>query len=437
MSRAPRFAVSLLTGLPRPRLAWRSQPVTPVGRRRAGPASVTGMLLAALLLPLAASVAQAASLAFLLQRAQAAVAPVAARPAAPLTARIGRTVFFAATDAAHGTELWKSDGTLRGTRLVSDINPGSGRSNPSDLVSFQGRLLFVANDGRHGAELWQSDGTLGGTALVADLNPAAADAHVGNLTVVGDRLFFTADDGTHGTELWVYDGATLSLVKDINRGAGGSGPNSLINVDGNLLFSADDGAHGFQLWRTDGTPVNTSMVQVINPARDACPYCLAPEGMRSNFSPNHGARGALWRQTGGAAASQVRNNKPGDGSNRLWLTAAGNTLFFRADSGTRGRVLWRAVHASYGTQPVTNTPSSVSNSPCLTRFPNQSNIAANDGRHLEASPRGDWLPSPSPLCTDWVRRATNFRFTPPFAQPPLGLLIRAFALRGQERRAGG
>src|SRR5687768_2807459 len=33
--------------------------------------------------------------------------------------------YFAATDLAHGRELWKTDGTAAGTVLVKDINPGS------------------------------------------------------------------------------------------------------------------------------------------------------------------------------------------------------------------------------------------------------------------------------------------------------------------------
>ena len=38
---------------------------------------------------------------------------------------VGDTLFFAANDGVHGTELWKSDGTEAGTVLVKDINPGS------------------------------------------------------------------------------------------------------------------------------------------------------------------------------------------------------------------------------------------------------------------------------------------------------------------------
>jgi len=37
---------------------------------------------------------------------------------------VGSLLYFSARDANHGRELWVSDGTARGTRLVMDINPG-------------------------------------------------------------------------------------------------------------------------------------------------------------------------------------------------------------------------------------------------------------------------------------------------------------------------
>ena len=45
---------------------------------------------------------------------------------------VGSTVFFTATDATHGTELWKTDGTAAGTALVKDVYPGSIGSYPDE-----------------------------------------------------------------------------------------------------------------------------------------------------------------------------------------------------------------------------------------------------------------------------------------------------------------
>jgi len=34
-------------------------------------------------------------------------------------------IYFAGADSTHGNELWKSDGTSAGTKLVADVTAGS------------------------------------------------------------------------------------------------------------------------------------------------------------------------------------------------------------------------------------------------------------------------------------------------------------------------
>jgi ELWxxDGT repeat protein len=71
-----------------------------------------------------------------------------------------------------------------------------------------GKLYFSADDGQHGPELWQSDGTLTGTAMIADINPGSTGSLAGgsfgaNMAVLNGSLYFAANDGVHGQELWV------------------------------------------------------------------------------------------------------------------------------------------------------------------------------------------------------------------------------------------
>src|SRR5262245_16700228 len=60
---------------------------------------------------------------------------------------VGDRLFFLGEDAAHGRELWVSQGTAATTRMVRDILPGSGTSNITGLTPFGNRVAFAAQDG--------------------------------------------------------------------------------------------------------------------------------------------------------------------------------------------------------------------------------------------------------------------------------------------------
>jgi ELWxxDGT repeat protein len=111
-------------------------------------------------------------------------------------------VYFAATDPAHGDELWSTDGTPEGTALVRDIVPGPLGSHPRDLVTWNGQLYFRAHTLLYGMELWTSDGTADGTRQVQDISAGASWSTPQELTPAADGLFFSANDGMHGREVW-------------------------------------------------------------------------------------------------------------------------------------------------------------------------------------------------------------------------------------------
>ena len=70
---------------------------------------------------------------------------------------VGNTAFFAASDATNGYELWKSDGSVAGTKMVKDINPGTGNSNPGGMFIYKNEVYFAAYNGagRHSGNLME------------------------------------------------------------------------------------------------------------------------------------------------------------------------------------------------------------------------------------------------------------------------------------------
>ena len=142
---------------------------------------------------------------------------------------VGGTLFLE-TAGEDRTALWTSDGKRGDASFVRAV-PDCG----TDHVGVGVRLIFLGADARRGCELWASDGTAAGTRIVKDVGPGKKGVASPYSTVLAgtDRLvYFRADDGIHGMELWVSDGTRTgtTILSDIWPGSEGSWPWSFAYV---------------------------------------------------------------------------------------------------------------------------------------------------------------------------------------------------------------
>jgi ELWxxDGT repeat protein len=231
----------------------------------------------------------------------------------------GDVTFVKVKTSEGKLELWATDGSEAGTVFVMEIvqayEPYSGVP-PLPDVGLDGRLFFTHDDGVHGPELWTSDGTPAGTKLVNDL--LAGEEGVGAISFFvhdgtvyfqsADRaldetsysygLFKVEDDGAGGfrTPLLVgapfgveafhyaaldgaiyfttrrsdYDG--LYTLGRLDPAAGGStlvkdflATPELVAYDGRLYFVDYDAEHGYEPWVTDGSPYGARLLKDIYP----------------------------------------------------------------------------------------------------------------------------------------------------------------------------
>lgn len=177
-------------------------------------------------------------------------------------------VLFTAGDSIHGVQLWTSDGTPQGTRLMKQINP-AGWAFPNSLATtftpFDGKVYFPAQDPDHGYELWRSDGTTAGTQLVVDASPGPSSGALHDLRqpcVAGPNLFFLArtasDSYGYLWRLGPGQEAAMRLL-DGYQGEWSGDASSPVPWNSELVFHGGTATLGATVWRTDGTPSGTRL----------------------------------------------------------------------------------------------------------------------------------------------------------------------------------
>jgi ELWxxDGT repeat protein len=216
--------------------------------------------------------------------------------------RMGDKVYFSATDGQHGEELWVTDGTPAGTQQLRELNPGlSGIearfARIGELVRLGNRLFFHADDGIHGQELWVSDGTAIGTRLVRNIlrDSVAFGSTPSQVVERNGQAYFVATTRAGGREIWRSDGTAAGTTQFTDIGTG-----PLSGVEGSFLAASDQrfyfsgqatitGSVG--LWASDGTLTNTRLV--------SAPFMsmsnLRSVGEQVFFSGNYGR---LWVSDG-------------------------------------------------------------------------------------------------------------------------------------------
>jgi ELWxxDGT repeat protein len=258
---------------------------------------------------------------------------------------LGDRLLFSATEPSSGTELWISDATPQGTRLLLDFEPG-GEGSLFVSLGTVGQTAVLLRLGDLGTwALWRSDGTAAGTFPLDDLRldscifaedyPEAAGTE--------DGLFFLARNGLRAScGLRITDGtaAGTRLVEDLGGEAG-----HLVAAGNRVFFVAGSG-----LWTSDGD--GATLLRSFESEDSKGPRQLYAAGSRVVFIAQalEGGGEELWTSDGTAAGTRALTDffEPFPfGFGAPLLRMIGQTLYFTADDGT-GIDLWR-IEGSNGT----------------------------------------------------------------------------------------
>ncbi|MBX3740179.1 MAG: hypothetical protein KF712_04265 [Akkermansiaceae bacterium] len=229
------------------------------------------------------------------------------KPISAMTAMTDGRLLLSAHDATTGRRLWKSDGTVAGTALVEAGPPGKEGFRSIALggaVMLDGVCHFTADDGVHGTELWRSDGTAEGTRMVKDLLPGQASSKPQWLTVFKGEVWFAASDSTGNQRVWRTDGTDAGTRMEMNAGDGRAYPEVKVSTEwyGNLVVRFVGTSSMAGIWWTDGTPEGTGrLTEVEVPSRS-----ILKHGGLTYYKVGD----ELWRTDGTAAGKVLLHRFP-------------------------------------------------------------------------------------------------------------------------------
>ena len=260
--------------------------------------------------------------------------------------------YFPYNDGIHGRELWRSDGTTSGTRMITDLCPGicgaNGRVVIESVAVFDDAIFFTGSDGVHGTELWRTDGTPAGTAMVRDLAPGLIGSNPAAMVPTSTHLFFSTDIELGKAELWVTDGTTLGTrrVALIDEPGDGSPTQTAIALGDILVFEV-----GRHLWRSDGTAGGTFEISdLLVTTRSwvkGAPFQRLGNRLLFTGSPANGSP-SLWASDG-TTVWQVMAGQSSLGPEQF--VVAGDKMYFQDGQG-----LFETDGTSNGTNPISLPP---------------------------------------------------------------------------------
>jgi ELWxxDGT repeat protein len=264
-------------------------------------------------------------------------------------------VYFVASTVDHGAELWVTDGTEQGTRMLDETLAGRGSVLHGVLFELWAVQDQIYLESHH--KTWVSDGAA--VTLLADSNFQLPRNHV----VSGDHVFFTATDDAHGRELWVGDpaGGQSQLVVDLVPGSDDSFIRNLTPFAGGVLFihESSQSSSQQQVWFSDGTFLGTRVLagEVSEGNRSFWDGIFAGESLAYFFGSQVQAGSdpirRLWVTDGTVdGTAPVATHAPFEVYAGTIPAMIGDQLYFAANEPGTPVVLWTSDGTAAGTRRV-------------------------------------------------------------------------------------
>ncbi|MCD9855174.1 T9SS type A sorting domain-containing protein [Epilithonimonas sp. JDS] len=262
---------------------------------------------------------------------------------------------YSPTGSVTGTELWESDGTEAGTRIVADISPGLSSSSPTNLYNFGGRLYFIAAlpvNGTNTSGVLMSYNNDEGLKTVSTTAKFAS-----NFLISNNKLYFKATNSTvtpNTQRLYTLDDSLQPVIVDDNVNVMFVG-NVGQQIIANGQYKTATNPTWYQLFSMNTNTLD--LLKTINPSGTAYPqnFYYSPALGKSFFSANGGNGQELWMSdgtvTGTIEVKDINTATATAGSGVANFTEYNGKIYFSASDGaTSGAELWVTDGTEQGTK---------------------------------------------------------------------------------------
>ncbi|KAA6438569.1 DNRLRE domain-containing protein [Dyadobacter flavalbus] len=266
-------------------------------------------------------------------------------------------LYFGAWDETNSVELWKSDGTVTGTKVVSQVTDSLGTIlEQAGTIVTAGNYLYYITNAAGSYPLVRTDGTQAGTKVIKNLFPGGNLKDFNLYTAMG-LVYLTAHDSDNNQELlWRTDGTAEGTYQlgtfDAFESSDFGKPRPAIRikgeVNGKLLFVPFSRQLGDQLWTTDGTSEGTIML--TPPVSTPYDFTISPTVRYGNLfyfvmhDPQTGTE--LWQSDGTPEGTHLAAELNPKGNAVITeLALIGGTLFMSAGDGNTGVELYKYIQS--------------------------------------------------------------------------------------------
>jgi ELWxxDGT repeat protein len=178
-----------------------------------------------------------------------------------LSVQQDHTFTFLRMNVSNQLELWKSDGSSAGTRLVEFT--GSGPAGLETMIAGPSGINYFAEPVAGGKlALWQTDGTADGTKPVSEAADVSLTESAPSVIRNGDSILFQGERG--GNQRWFgFDPASHKLT-DI--------ASTLLSLSFSSIKSHAVFKNGEGLWTSDGTTPATKFMELRSTTNSSEPH---------------------------------------------------------------------------------------------------------------------------------------------------------------------